>query len=931
MAQRHEALRTRLTVIDQTPFQQVSENDAPPCALETIEPAALEQILAEEARRPFRLTEDWLARSRLFRLSAQEHVWSLTLHHIIADNHSLGILLREFSDCYGAFLRGENPRLGPAPLRIVDAPPPPRLTSGPRPRPDGAIGPQGHEGDWLSFLLPLDLASGLRELARREQATLFMTLVAAFGALFQRETGREEFVIGAPVSQRDQPGAEEMVGLFVRTAPLPFKFQGDPNFLELLSRVKAQAIACFAQAGTADSSPPFETVFQLIESADDALRLPGLEVAELPMRTGAAKFNLTVTLASTGDGLRGNVEFARGAFDPETVERWIARYVALLRGVLANPLRPVSEIPILSAEERRLVVTEWNRTETKYPREATIPQLFAEQARQSPDATALLFDDQRMTYRELERRAHAVADTLRQHGVRPGDSVGISLGRSPELIAGLLGILQAGAAYVPVDADYPAERVDYMLSDAGANVLIAPGGIEKRGTASRTAEIGPPRAPAEMPAYVIYTSGSTGRPKGVAVPHRAVARLVKETNYANFGPSEVFLQFAPVTFDASTFEIWGALLNGAAPGDFSVALRVSLSQFGSVLRQYGVTTLWLTAGLFHQMVENQIEALSGVRQLLAGGDVLAPSAVKTVLRGLPECRLINGYGPTENTTFSCCHTFARDWAGVSAPIGRPISNTRVYIVDAKMNPTGIGTPGELCVAGDGLALGYLNNPELTAAKFVPNPFSAEPDGRLYRTGDLARYRSDGTIEFLGRMDGQVKIRGFRVELGEVEEGLRRHPGVLEAAVVAREDATQTKQLAAYVVARPGSDYRYRRIAPFPAGTFARALGPVAVLHLDKIAAHSQRQGGPAPSAPGRRRRGERDHGAPHRDGAKTGGDLAGSARRQPGRRGAGFFRAGRPLAPGDAHAEPDLRGLARDGDFARDLCAANDCGPRGTH
>jgi aspartate racemase len=310
----------------------------------------------------------------------------------------------------------------------------------------------------------------------------------------------------------------------------------------------------------------------------------------------------------------------------------------------------------------------------------------------------------------------------------------------------------------------------------------------------------PKGAPADA-AYIIYTSGSTGQPKGVVVPHRAVVRLVKETNYATFGHDQVFLHFAPATFDASTFEIWGALLNGATLAIYPPRFE-SLSQFGAVLRQYNVTTLWLTAGLFHQMVENNLEALRRVRQLLAGGDVLSPSCVKTVLRQIPGCRLINGYGPTENTTFSCCHTLPAEWDGDSVPIGRPISNSQAYIVDKHFQPVGIGVAGELCVAGDGLAVGYLNHPQLTAEKFVPNPFSREPAAKLYRTGDLARFLPDGAIEFLGRIDQQVKIRGFRVELGEVEEALRAHPAVAEAAVTAVADSTQTRHLSAYVTTRP---------------------------------------------------------------------------------------------------------------------------------
>jgi amino acid adenylation domain-containing protein len=812
---RHQALRTRITLVEQRPLQQALDTAETPWTMEELAGRQLEKVLEGEAQKPFDLTNGSLVRCRLFTLAENEHVMALTLHHIIADNQSLGIILRELSSCYGALARGEKTGWPFAPAQFSDVA-----------RSQNEAHECGHgkedaefwrqrmaeaaeerlalpgniDGDWQPIRIPAEVTAALKELARREQATLYMALLAGFGALFHRQTDRETFAVGAPVSQRDYPGAEETVGLLIHTVALRFSFQGDPNFLETLRRVKSEAITCFRHARAPGAFPPLETVFQLIDVTGPALRLAGTIVTEMPTRTGTSKFGLTVTLAELDGELRGNAEFSYAAFDRQTVERWMERYVALLTGVLKAPDRPISEIPLISETERQLVVAEWNRTETKYPREATIHALFEEQARRKPDATALFFGEQIMSYRELERRANEAAAVLRREGVGPGDAVAICLERSPDLIIGLLGILKAGAAYVPLDADYPKERLDYMLQDSGAKALIDTDGITRlEGTGAKIAQASS-RA-ADMPAYVIYTSGSTGQPKGVVVPHRGVVRLVKETNYAAFGPDEVFLQFAPVTFDASTFEIWGALLNGATLAIYPPRFE-SLSQFGSILKQYGVTTLWLTAGLFHQMVENDLEALRGVRQLLAGGDVLSPTSVKTVLRALPGVRVINGYGPTENTTFSCCHTLPADWNGASVPIGRPISNSRAYIVDKKFNPVGIGMPGELCVAGDGLALGYLNSPELTAQKFVRDPFSSDPNERLYRTGDLALYHPDGTIEFLGRMDQQVKIRGFRVELGEVEEALRRHPNVAQAAALAREDATHTRQLVGYLVARP---------------------------------------------------------------------------------------------------------------------------------
>ena len=841
---RHAALRLRIHVVEQKPLQQPAVDSAPPFAVEDLAGRDLDQLILDEAQMPFNLTTHWLVRSRLIKISDSNSVWLLNFHHIIVDNLSLCVVFRDFSIAYAAAARGADPAFPPAPAAFLDlaarqsdTAEPPQI-SFPAPRRKNV------DGDWRPISIPADIAEALQPFARREQTTLYAVLLAAFAALYSRQTGREAFTVGAPVSQRDVPGSEETVGLLVHTAPVYLSTEGDPSFLNLLARVKSELAACFSRAKAA---APFDVVFQLIDSPIDSLALPGAAVAESPTRTATSKFDLTFTLRNSRSGLDGNLEFHRDAFDAGAIDRWAARYVTLLRAVLADPRQPVSEIPLLGPDERRLVVEEWNRTETKYPRQSTIHQLFEEQVRHGPDAPALVFAGGAMSYSELDRRANVLADDLRRQGAAPGDAIAISLQRSPELIVGLLAVLKAGAAYVPVDPDYPVARREFMSADSGARLLIGPEGVSRL----------PNPAPIDpAAAYVIYTSGSTGQPKGVVVPHRAVVRLVKETNFAAFGPDEVFLQFAPISFDASTFEIWGALLNGARLAIFPPQFE-SLSQFGEVLRGFGVTTVWLTAGLFHQLVESDLDALRGVRQLLAGGDVLSPARVKSVLRALPGCRVINGYGPTENTTFSACYSFPADWDGDAAPIGRPISNSRCYILDLRLNPVGIGVPGELCVAGDGLALGYLNAPELTAQKFVRDPFSPDPHARLYRTGDLARFRADGVIEFLGRIDGQVKIRGFRVELGEVEEALRQHPSVAQAATVARQDASETRQLVAYIVPRSGesldtSDVRRFLLERLPAHLIPSRLISLPGLPLDangKVDRHRLPSGGDASPEP----------------------------------------------------------------------------------
>ena len=439
-----------------------------------------------------------------------------------------------------------------------------------------------------------------------------------------------------------------------------------------------------------------------------------------------------------------------------------------------------------------------------------IHEIFAQQAAQHPNAIAAVSGDRALTYDELNRRANQLAHNLRDRGVGPEELVGVCVERSLEMVVALLGILKAGGAYVPLDPAYPGERLALLLADAGVRIVLTQAALshkffdhnvelllldkDSQALAAAAEENPENLCTPENLAYVMYTSGSTGIPKGVSIPHRAVVRLVKETNYAHFDREQVFLQFAPLSFDASTFEIWGSLLNGARlavmpPGS------ASLAELGTALRRYGVTTLWLTAGLFHQMVEEELENLGGLRQLLAGGDVLSPAHVARVAHELNHCQLINGYGPTENTTFTCCYAVAADekFAG-TVPIGFPIANTQVFILDEALQPVPDGQPGELYIAGAGLARGYLNHPALTAERFVPHPFSSAPGARLYRSGDSARRLADGRIDFLGRLDQQVKIRGYRIELGEIEAVLRKHSSVRDVAVVAGQG-----KLIAYIV------------------------------------------------------------------------------------------------------------------------------------
>ncbi|HEX8009625.1 MAG TPA: amino acid adenylation domain-containing protein [Casimicrobiaceae bacterium] len=720
-----------------------------------------------------------------------------------------------------------------------------------RPRP--AI--PSYRGARVSFEIDPARTRALKALARQESATLFMTVLAAFQVLLSRYSGQEDIVVGAPIAGRRRHELAGLIGFFVNTLVLRGDLSGDPSFRAYLRRVRESALSAYAHqdlpfetlveelAPKRDPSrnPLFQVALGFQNTAPIEWRLPGLDI-ELLEGIGPvnAPFDLTLSLREADGALRAGMDYARDLFAAETIERMVRQLATLLDDIVADPERPVSRLRLMNETdrartlgegdnvERSRVLADWNAPQTPYAEEDALGALFSAQVRRTPAAIAVCEGERVLSYAELDRRAGALARRLRDLGVAPGARVGLCMERSIEELVAVLGVLKAGCPYVPLDPWHPPERIAAMLRDADAAAVVTTRAAERALARARAGSArpvvfvddsdaaldavrtGPELAGAgEDPAYVVYTSGSTGEPKGVVIPQRAVVRLVRDTDYLQLGPDDVVAHLSNPAFDAATFEIWGALLNGARLVVVPRDAVLSPTALAATLDRYGVTALFVTTALFNLVARDAPRAFAG-RVILFGGEAVDPRWVAAALATGKPKRLLHVYGPTETTTFATwheVHAVAAD--ALSVPIGRPIANTEVYVLDRNGEPVPPGVPGEIYIGGPGLATGYLGRPELTAERFVAHPFAREPEARLYRTGDRARYMSDGAIEFLGRMDRQVKIRGHRVEPGEVETALRALPQVRDATIVVRGDTAETRRLTAYVVVAPGS-------APAPA-------------------------------------------------------------------------------------------------------------------
>ena len=806
----------------------------------------LERLIGEFSRQPFDSESGPLVRLSLITTSSFEHRLLIALSALCADGVTLRVLAAEISRAYAACLRNEE--LSETSMqyavisewlnaflesdesevgreywrnRNISGTPIIRHPFERKSTESGSFDPQV-----LSIDIRRDILDRLGALS--SATPLAECLLACWQILLWRHTGQSDVVVAREFDGRTESDLETVIGPLAKFLPVRNNIQANQPFSEFLKRMyeASQEAESWQEVFAGEPRGPAAYGFAYDEEPE-AHHECGLTFRVERSYTCTDYFKLKLVCRREADVLRAEFHYDGRYFDIDGVSYIARQFQTLLASVANNPEEAAGKLSLLSEEERQRQLVEWNDTSTEFPASVGVHRLFESRAAATPLSVALSEDNLQLSYGELNQRANQLARYLRRLGVGLEDRVGICLPRSMEMVVAMLGVLKAGAAYVPLDPQYPLERLALMLEDAQAVAILTSEEqanslpsqwaqvvmvdsdreeIEKESGADiSAAELEHREVVGDGLAYIIYTSGSTGTPKGVAVTHRGITRLVRETSYASFGADEVFLQLASASFDASTFEIWGALLNGARLAIMPDG-QASLAEIGAALRQYQVTTLWLTAGLFHQMVDEQLEALLGLRQLLAGGDVLAVLQVRRFLEAAGgKSRLINGYGPTENTTFTCCHVMAEpraNWSSV--PIGRPISNTQVYVLDEELQPAPVGVSGELCIGGAGLAREYWRRPEQTAERFVPNPFGPEAGGRLYRTGDLVRYLSDGNIEFIGRRDEQVKLRGFRIELGEIESVLGAHTSVRECVVVVIGEADH-KRLVAYVVGAEAVD------------------------------------------------------------------------------------------------------------------------------
>jgi amino acid adenylation domain-containing protein len=920
--QRHESLRTSFPTVDGVPVQVIDPKPIWELLIVNLEgkEAEAEKLAQAEAQTPFDLTKSPLLRVTLLKLQPEKHILLINMHHIISDGWSIGVFIRELSHLYGAFVAGEKPTLADLPIQyadfavwqrqwlqgkvlaaqleywkrqLADAPP---LLELPTDRPRPAI--QTFQGKTERFQLDSKLTQQLKALSQQSGCTLFMTLLAAFGVVLSRYSGQTDIVIGSAIANRNRREIEGLIGFFVNTLALRLDLSEKPSFATFLQQVRKVTQDAYEHQDLPfemlveelqlerklDRNPLVQVMFALQNAANETWNLPGLTIAEMAWELEPARFDLEIHLSEVDDSIAGYCCYKIDLFDDTTITRLLQHFQNILKAIIANPQQSVSLLPLLSKQEQKQLLINWNQTQADYSQDYCIHQLFVAQVERTPDAIAVVCSDQQLTYTELNERANQLAHYLRSLGLEADCLVGLCVERSLAMIIGILGILKAGGAYLPLDPEYPTERLSFMVKDAQISVLLSQEKLIERipeYQATRVcldkdwptiAKFSRDNLNIEVQphnlGYVIYTSGSTGQPKGVMMGQLALCNLIlwqlQNTTVANEAKT---LQFAPISFDVSFQEIFATLSAGGRLVLITEELRRDTSALLDFLQKQAIERLFLPFVALQQLAEVSVSRqfwVNSLREVITAGEQLQITpAIAAWFRNLESCTLHNHYGPSEShvvTSFTLTN-LVENWP-ILPPIGRPIANTQIYILDSYLQPVPVGVPGELYIGGIGVAKGYLNRPELTAERFIDNPFSPpqppnfvgrseviesskspsiggfrglqDQPSKLYKTGDLARFLNDGNIEYLGRIDNQVKVRGFRIELGEIEAVLSQCSDVQSTAVIVREDTPGDKRLVAYVVLAPDSQTTSSELRQFLTNQLPAYLVPNTFVILDSL-------------------------------------------------------------------------------------------------
>ncbi|MBP2654775.1 MAG: non-ribosomal peptide synthetase [Firmicutes bacterium] len=873
LIQRHETLRTSFEIIDGETVQRIHESIE--FAIDFIHGAERDiPNIIQEFVQPFDLSKAPLFRVGLVELTKTKYMVVFDMHHIISDGVTAAIFIKELASLYEGlelpdlriqykdFAIWQNSVFQTEDFRkqeeywlqnFVGELPVLNMPSD-YPRPPV----RSFEGAVQQFSLDEKLTGELNKLSRENGTTLYMVLLAAYNVVLAKYTGQEDIVVGSPIAGRQYADLHNIIGVFINTLAMRNFPEKDKSFLEFLQKVKENALSAYEHQDypfeelvdkldiprDLSRNPLFDTMFAL-QSVDMAeLTIGSLRFSRYEFYNRIAKFDLTVEAIERNNRLDFTLEYDTKLFKQETVQRLKGHLETVLKAIVEQPEIKLADIELVSEAEKQQLLFDYNNTKTDYPKDKTIQEIFEDQVAKNPDNIAIVFKEQKLTYKELNNKANKLALALRNKGVKAGRIVGMMVERSPEMIIAIMGILKAGGACLPIDPEYPEERISYILEDSRTNILltqrhlvqtIAFAGdiiaVDAQELYQGEAENPIQQNTAQDLAYIIYTSGSTGKPKGNLTMHHNVVRVVKETNYIKVTDHDVLLQLSNYAFDGSVFDIYGALLNGAKLVLLDKETVLDMGCLAKVIEQEKVTAFFITTALFNTLVDVNIECLKNIRKVLFGGEQVSVRHVQKAFEYLGSGRIVHVYGPTETTVFATYYEVNHSDPGdLSVPIGAPIANTVIYILDQGGNLQPVGVPGELCIAGDGLARGYLNRPELTAEKFVANPFA--PGERMYRTGDLAKWLPDGNIEFLGRIDHQVKIRGFRIELGEIEAEILKHPDIKETCVMAKDDPTGQKYLCAYVVAEDAFDAR--ELKAYLRNPLPDYMVPTSFVQLEKL-------------------------------------------------------------------------------------------------